>query len=360
MDVFLAIFKRFNIISGEMIARLEKPEDFHSFISKKIEISEHVAISTLFIGNGLDSMYMFEKIYKRKLENLQTSIILDKNRLQRNPEAFKYLRTKKLLNIFNINESNFKNNFFSRIKEIFHVNHKKIFLFDSDILITGANMEDSYYKYKIDRDLSKKLYHQMFSFSNTDFIDRTEYCCPNIKIISFTEKTELRIFKEILNYNLNEIYISTAFLNFSGTLISGLKNRNVTIFTASPRCNTFKFNPTIEEIVKNIYTLNVIEILTKNNTVSYYEYDKENFYFHSKEDFCISIIGSSNYNVRSSSRDSELNFLVVSENKNVINIFENEIKELLIVCKKVTLEDLKARNVSFISKVLKPIFKNYL
>ncbi|TBU02169.1 hypothetical protein CWI36_1170p0010 [Hamiltosporidium magnivora] len=348
MDVFLARFKRFNIISGEMIARLEKPEDFHSFISKKIEISEYVAISTLFIGNGLDSMYMFEKINKRKLENLQTSIILDKNRLQRNPEAFKYLRTKKLLNIFNINESNFKNNFFSRIKEIFHVNHKKIFLFDSDILITGANMEDSYFKFKID------------SFSNTDFIDRTEYCCPNIKILSFTEKTELQIFKEILNYNLNEIYISTAFLNFSGTLISGLMNRNVTIFTASPRCNTFKFNPTIEEIVKNIYTLNAIEILTKNNTVSYYEYDKENFYFHSKEDFCISIIGSSNYNVRSSSRDSELNFLVVSENKNVRNIFENEIKELLIVCKKVTLEDLKARNVSFISKVLKPIFKNYL
>ena len=120
---------------------------------------KRISITSLYLGTGHLEKKVIECLKtKAKRNGIELNIIMDKNRCERIEKGKNSLTllsslSKDLYLYDNVNSSHlpFTKYLPSMIKELFGVFHTKIIISDNDVLITGANLSNSYFTSRKDR-----------------------------------------------------------------------------------------------------------------------------------------------------------------------------------------------------------------
>lgn len=359
---------------------LESPTDFFTLLESLLTSSKNVFISTLTLGVDSKCKVLLEILKWRKQTNRATTIIVDKHRVCRNKEFVDLLYLYGIDDIFVLYDTKVFRLFPKLIQEMFSVLHSKIYIFDDTVMLTGANLDGSYFTDRLDRYIvfkSQKVSQYLIGeyFMNLKGSDKinpyalSDYIVKDAKgtyIMKFEREDEIDILTNLLKITFNKLYISTAYLNFSDEHLRLIIDRDLTIITSSPNTNTFRYNDKFEKYVVESYTLCTIRMLEQLHKTTFYEYANEDFSFHCKgfwgfgEGFVCSIIGSTNFNMRSIFRDIESNFLIITGDDKTIKAFGNEIENILKDSRTVQIEELKGRHVTTLSRYGQSIARGYL
>lgn len=364
----------------ENIEFLYSPSHFFQTLTKHLKSAENVFISTLaFSHEDKNSKQILNILKWRKQKNKPTIIIIDKYRACRLQSFLDTLYEYNIEDMFVLYDTSTYNLLPPFLQEMFSVLHSKLYVFDSKILITGANLKDTYFVDTIDRYIffeSQSLTAHIIK----DYFKKNQQLAifeqPNLlKVYNSTIKSyvhkferedEISILTSLLEIPYKEIFMSTPYPNFSDKHISLLANKKMNIITASPHNSTFKFDSVMEKYVIESYTQSVINLMDEMKNSTFYEYVNEDYKFHTKgfwlfgEDFVCSIVGSTNFNMRSIFRDIECNFLVISGDKRMIDEYRREIEGFMMQSKLMVKEEIMMRQVSVVSKMIKYFGHRYL
>lgn len=376
MKNFLENFANFDIFELDKLEFLSTPNNYYKNFISLLEQSQDVYISTLFIDVHGKCKQIFDILKNRKKMNKKTVIILDKNRAQRIPDLLEYIKTNDLQDLFVFyNASNYK--FLPyKIREIFSVMHSKLYIFDYKIILSGANLNDAYFDNRIDRYIVIEN-EKLAKYLVATFFENTEKCTNNIQkkyvniecdsyIIKFEQKQELDVLHKIFTKEYDEVFLSTAYLNFTKEHKKILADKNMTIITSSPHTSTFQYNSNIEKFVIESYMLSTTKCITDLPNAKLYEYVKKDHTFHCKGLWCFGkdlscfVIGSTNFNNRSTFRDIEVNFLIVTKNKEIKDKLKEEVQSIQDFTNFVSLQELENRKTGTISWLSQFFINKYL
>lgn len=349
---------------------LNEPTDFYTRLKDLMQSSKNVFISTLTFGIDGRCQSLFEILKWRHVTGKPTTIIVDKHRACRDSKFVDLIYKYGLEEMFVFYDTKVFRLFPNFLQEMFSVLHSKIFIFDDTVILSGANLNDAYFRDRMDRyivfksnEVAQYLIGEYF-VSLKGSIAVNPYAVSDLMmngknetfIVKFEREEEIGFLSKILGFNFEDLYLSTAYLNFSDEHIKLLENKKITVVTSSPNTNTFRFNDKFERYVVESYTLCTIRILKELKKATFYEYSKEDFTFHCKglwgfnEQFACSIIGSTNFNMRSIFRDIESNFLIITSDPIIINKFKNEVEGILFDSTKVNADELKKRHAGSLSR----------
>ena len=148
------------LLESNQIKILKTPNEFYNTILSLIgRAKKRISITSLYLGTGYLEKKVIECLKtKAKRNGIELNIIMDKNRCERIEKGKNSLRllsplSEHLYLYNNINSSHlpFTKYLPSMIKELFGVFHTKIIISDNDVLITGANLSNSYFTSRKDR-----------------------------------------------------------------------------------------------------------------------------------------------------------------------------------------------------------------
>lgn len=194
-------------LSVEQMKFLSSPNTFYKTILSLIEkATKRITITSLYLGTGKLESTLINKLYSKTREkDIKLTIIMDKNRCERKEKGRNSLDLLLPLknNLYLYNNPNFSSFPFNKhipsiFKELFGVFHTKIIIADNDIILTGANLSNSYFTTRKDRYLyiknSPMLANYLSQYAN------------DIKSINFSQnaKEYIRNHHNILKqYNCN-------------------------------------------------------------------------------------------------------------------------------------------------------------
>lgn len=379
MNTFNENFKKFIKFDLDKITFLESPNHFYLKIMELLPKSNDVYISTLFIGNDSKSEKIFELIKERKNKNYTTLLIIDRNRAMRDERITKKIRELDIEDLFVLFDTKTCSFLPSKLQELISVLHSKIYLFDTQIILTGANLDHAYFTNRMDRYLlidNKKLseylkqkYFSKFVYNNTNSnieLFNTTVSDTKTRLITFQQQDEIEILQNIFKSSFDEIIFSTAYLNLTPEHISILKEKKLKIITSSTESNTFRYDEQFEKFVVENYIINKINAMKELKNLDLYEYNNQDATFHCKGLWCFTekiayfIVGSTNFNARSIHRDIETNFLIVTTDVNLIKDFKNEIADIMKHASQISLKSLEEKHLSLVSRYGQIFTKGYL
>lgn len=113
------------------------------------------------------------------------------------------------------------------------------YTFDNEIILSGANLDNSYFKNRLDRyflvknnELSSDLKHN--SPVNHNNIQNLNY------LFMFGREDELQVLKKLLSYDFDAVYVSSAYFNMPKSYYKlFMKQKNVSFFVNNPEMNFF-------------------------------------------------------------------------------------------------------------------------
>ncbi|KAK6090856.1 hypothetical protein P3W45_000101 [Vairimorpha bombi] len=331
MESFLESFTDFKLYSVDEIESLEYPENFYKALKCYLRTSNDTLIYTMYVGYDGLIKDILDIIKQRKIQERKTRIVLDKNR-GLTKQLDKFIKDHCMEDFFEFKDLSCAIQV-SRFKEISAVFHSKLYMFDSDIIISGANLDNSYLTNRLDRYflikngiLSEDIRQQTFNIVDQKLKHDTDY------LFTFDQGKELDVISRIMDTDFDSVYLSSAYLNFPAEYFKLFnKQRNFSIFVNSPKMNHFDNFGTMGNIVTNVYKYSSYYALKHLNKASLYEFEIDGFTMHKKgiwafkDEMCVTIIGSSNFNRRSVERDEEFNFCVITSKKETVKLFKNEI-----------------------------------
>lgn len=275
-----------------------------------------------------------------------------------------------------------------KLDEVIGVQHSKLYLFDNDVIMSGANLSHIYFTNRQDRYIHFKNQPELVDFlfkifkaiqklsveideNNQEYFNSLDPLNSDLKL---WKQQAQELFNPILNYRsklqnltgndilifptlqaaqlgiqhdskimmrlLNEgafgnapLFISTAYFNMEEKMkqsLMGSKNSFVSMLIANEKANGFYKARFPLGLVPEIYkflTVQFHNLLEKSKMSSIFhlvEYHRQNWTFHGKglwyfkenpkdhsENIACTIIGSSNYGLRSINRDTEVQLLVL-------------------------------------------------
>eukprot|EP01114_Cavostelium_apophysatum_P002716 TRINITY_DN12400_c0_g1_i1.p1 TRINITY_DN12400_c0_g1~~TRINITY_DN12400_c0_g1_i1.p1 ORF type:complete len:490 (-),score=101.35 TRINITY_DN12400_c0_g1_i1:264-1733(-) len=172
---------------NNQISFLLTPEKYLSYIKQGISKSKNrIVISTLYLGTGKQEKELVDLLLEAKSKNpgLKITILLDYLRGTRLEDSQKN-SVQLLLPLLTTKDETtpsdvsilfyhtpllgglLKKVIPPRVNELFGVQHTKIFVFDNDVMITGANMSETYFTTSQDRYLTVRGHPKL-----ADFFDR--------------------------------------------------------------------------------------------------------------------------------------------------------------------------------------------
>jgi len=122
---------------------------------------------------------------------------------------------------------------------------------------------------------------------------------------------------------------------------------NIDIIVAAPKSNGFYNSSGISKYIAPAYSKVLEKFYNKipSTRIKTYEYFKEGMTFHAKglwvyhpDDLFLTAIGSSNFSLRSATRDSESQLIILSNDTSLISQFEDERQHIYQTSHKVTPE----------------------
>ncbi|KAF9764109.1 CDP-diacylglycerol--glycerol-3-phosphate 3-phosphatidyltransferase, mitochondrial [Nosema granulosis] len=339
MKKLLKSLDEFNIFTLGDVNRLKTPEEFFNVLKEGFIKSKEAYIATMYFGEDEQSNELLQMIENRNDEGKRTIIICDKARGM--TEHIKLMIKKhKLFDNFYFKKSS-SSLFPSKVSELLSVFHSKIILFDDKAIVTGANVNGSYFNVRLDRyfytlntelvnliigtvfvpiiqkskDIggfnivsgnvgcvhnsfyaSKKGIESQDVFANTlttilqeqnnptNVIDMLDYkeISTDPKIIVYDEKSEYSVIEALVDRGFNEIVISTAYLNFPYEYIKLLRKANVKIVVNDPETNIFTEYGNHGSLVTDIYKYSTLRTALNLPKSQIYEFRREGYTMHAK------------------------------------------------------------------------------
>ena len=199
---------------SSQIEILKSPSEFYLSLIKLIrEAKYRITISSLYLGNGKLEKYLVDELKKKVQQNskFKITILLDYSRGLRGINNSKKM-LQPLLNQTAPYIGNVKICLFNHpdipiyysvlpkiLSEIKGVLHSKVLIFDNNVILTGANMSDSYFTNRLDRYWIFQQ-HEPFSDYCDDYVNSLS---QNSSIVGFDEKINEKIVnKEELLHSL--------------------------------------------------------------------------------------------------------------------------------------------------------------
>ncbi|KAI3662028.1 hypothetical protein MP638_005476 [Amoeboaphelidium occidentale] len=166
--------------SVEEVRIISTPEEFYGSILKGLENAQHrVTLSSLYLGTGEKERHLvscMQKTLERNDSKFKLSLLFDHLRGTRG-EVNSVSLLKPLLNVetsaklqLYLYHTHNLNGWMKRIvperfNEIFGLQHMKIYVFDDEVILSGANLSDTYFSNRQDR------YYVFKSKPLADFLD---------------------------------------------------------------------------------------------------------------------------------------------------------------------------------------------
>lgn len=354
-------FEQFDVKNFTIIGN---PTKFFKTVMQRLKSAENVYIACLFMGHSGKAKHMVDVLESRIKHGRNTTICLDKVQHLRFGSFIEDMKKREIYDkIHFIDRSAFP--FLPNVmKEALSVFHDKVFVFDDEVCITGANLHSFYFKRRVDRYylirhralseyVVKNLFEKELSAKTGAKEDRSGHAQPGLaegrcdlldlvrpetatftKIIHYSHSEELRILEALVSLNFDRVCISTPYLNFPPQYAGLLRTRRCTVFTVNPRCNTFTNFGWFGKVLTDIYSYSTLRTSQRLPLSSIFEFSRRGYSFHAKGIWCIgksfgaTVVGSSNYNRRSQSRDHESGWLLVSNDRRVIRKWEGEVEVL--------------------------------
>lgn len=213
---------------------IEDPNSFYELILEKLRTSNSVFLACLVLGAGEKTKILLNILKERMLQNKKTAVFIDKARNLGDPELVKYINENNLGDIIQMVDYRKCSYLPHLLNEFLGVYHLKAYVFDDEVCISGANLNDHYFTDRIDRyylikdkDLSESVIKSVFKeqcddcdfekcdTNNLSYI-KNNINMDNIKVNSikyttnlfkFTDKDEIKILKKIFSFKFKEIFI---------------------------------------------------------------------------------------------------------------------------------------------------------
>lgn len=169
MDNFIFLFSNERRFKIDNLRKIKDANSFFQKIRTELGQSDDASILTLYIGNLSRSRQIMNQIRNRLNQGKRTRIIIDYNRSRENTEALGLIDKYGIRKTFHFANKGIFNILPNFICEILSVLHMKIYIFDSKVILTGANMDDIYFTTRLDRyfiienvDLAKYIRSEIF------------------------------------------------------------------------------------------------------------------------------------------------------------------------------------------------------
>ena len=366
-------------ISAKNVSILREPSAFYKLLLDGVQSAKRrVALSALYIGTGSKEHALIDTLRSNLITNpqLDVSITLDRNRASRENHLGQssVSMIHELLGCNTIRLKLIRDSLgpgsvlqrllarFQRFNELSSTYHSKLMVFDDDVLITGANLSSIYFEERQDRYVrikdSKLLGDYISGFldnlqkpseqslgatidrHNNQFISdhlaedipSDCYVIPLCQIGRHDVRAcdDLVMFLNEMLPHQAEIHMSTGYFN------PKIKMRLNSVIAPSEQANGFYEGGGLLRYVPRLYTVLMRNYLKYNPNCELYTYNRPGWSYHAKglwvdgsSDIGIYMIGSSNFNWRSSERDFEIQFLLLTSNRTLKQSFKTERDYLL-------------------------------
>ena len=363
-------------ISANNVSLIYEPNEFYHRILAGINYAKRrIAMSALYIGTGAKEKALVQSLYDNlKLNsNLQIKIALDANRATRiNIDGVSSMsiltRILPFTNVkLNLIETCRKNNIahkilslFQKWNELFSTYHAKFLIFDDTLMITGANLSSIYFEKRQDRYmtiegnqlLTNYVYGLMEELESPkrplkDLI--RDYNKKSIELLQHVAAGHTDSFIiPVVQHGPSKLYDNDEFMRFLDSILPSSARVNLssgyfnpcssietmrlnTVLAPSEPANGFYEGGGALKFVPRLYSALHKAFMERKKSTKLFLYERAGWSFHAKgvwvtglENIYIHLIGSSNFNFRSSERDFEAQFFLVTSNQDLINRLEHE------------------------------------
>ena len=347
------------------ISFLHSPgEFFDELISLANSAKRRIVIATLYVGTGEREQRWLSTI---NAAGVPTKILLDANRGNRGGDISSVSVIKKLVPhavIFQFVSPLFRGLWRilpQRAKECVGTQHMKFVLVDDTVIVTGANLSETYFtdrqdRYLVVRDcaqLAEFLVKQVEAMQGVKGVERTfQDLLPSTSLSVSRQRGYLcggeddgvtnRILEKYFQPNTS-ITLSSPYLNLSASVLGRLaKFADVSIVTGARATNAFHNSKGLSRFIPEAYEILKQDLLSAYPQFKLFEYSRPNWSFHPKGiwvtrqgEVHATVIGSSNFGQRSHYRDSEINFMLETENEALRRAMKREIDEIMLHSKRV-------------------------
>lgn len=392
-------------VLAKNIEFLSGPSHFYNFLLNSIRESKiRIGLSALYLGTGPKEIQLVDALSEKLSTNsaLEAIILLDQHRARRVNEdgqsstsllkSLESIVNFRLALIGTANELPLLSRF-HRLNEIRSIYHSKFGIFDRNVLITGANLSEIYFEKRQDRymvirdtdyisnyvqDLAQTLSsdssfatrirelnskHKQFSDRAIDQdVLQDTYVIPLLQFKKFCV-TDTDNFLSSLSYNSRdaEVHLSTGYFN-PGEIINSINFKS--LLAPSGRANGFYAGRGVLSKVPEMYASIYRSYLQEHSRTQLYLYERDGWSFHAKgiwikypQGLYMHIIGSSNFNVRSSERDLEFQLVLLTSNTDLINMLEGEREQLWSSSRRSCIQDFPP---SISHKAILPLVRTFL
>lgn len=354
------------MINPMSIDFLYSPDSFYRTLIELIRSAkERVYVSTLYMGNS--------KMEQKLLETLSTKqnvhILIDGLRGNRkegnNESSIEVIR--RICPHAKIDEfiTPLYRGFFkllpNRLNEIVGTQHMKLVVVDDHVIITGANLSDIYFTNRQDRyvvirnekHLADTLvnvirtrgevssnWEQSSSSSNTNISISCQRGYLN-SMVGQTDSVTRLLLQDALQEGYKDTLVTLAspYLNIAPDILDILVHiPKVHIITNSKETNAFFGSKGLSRFIPEAYAIVEDDLLqaVDSKKISVFEYSRPGWSFHPKGIWVErnsviddTIIGSSNFGLRSKFRDLELSFRIKSSHAHIQHQLKTELNGIM-------------------------------
>ncbi|AFN84054.1 CDP diacylglycerol serine [Encephalitozoon romaleae SJ-2008] len=344
--------------------------EFYQRIKFLLQTSESVYMASLFFGQDGEMEDILDILEEKKRRGLITVIFIDKNRGAAG-RRLEFIQERGLESTFHLIDLSTSCLFPAKLNELFRVFHTKALVFDDITILSGANMDASYMVNRIDRyleiqskELTDMIKTKVFGVELSPDVESTPIQNLPIYVRMFKQQEEQSIVRSFLR-SFGEIHISTGYLNFPDNYLKMFKGRRISLYASCPDRNRFNSFGIMDRFVGPIYSYSFHRTLECIPTLSIYELNKKGYSFHLKgfwgfkDKTAATIIGSSNFNRRSTERDDETNYLIVTSDPGHIQKLREEVEYLRANSNPRSLKQLRKRTYRLIVIILFLIFNRF-
>jgi CDP-diacylglycerol---glycerol-3-phosphate 3-phosphatidyltransferase len=367
---------------------LHSPEEFYDRLLTLINCaSERLLVASLYIGEGPQERAVVEAL-TNKAANIPVTLLLDKLRSTRTGcRPVSAYGDRIILSLYSSSLHRGLAKFLpERVNEGVSVQHIKAVVSDDMVLLTGANLNSSYFQHRQDRYLVVR--NRALADFVADVISQPHSVKPPPVIDWASEKTVIHVGVqagyEMINgvdHMLNSavdhciandlpVVLASGYLNITEELEEKLaKLSDVVLLTACPEANSFHQSQGSSKHIPGMYSYFEEKLKMKHPNWTLLEYVVPGWTFHAKGLWVYdrhnrlpiaTLLGSSNLSYRSRDRDLELCFLLQTRNRKLQQEISSEADRLMEYTRKPELSELQARSPVWLKTLTSSILRYFL
>lgn len=332
---------------------LYQPAEFYQSLVSLIQSArKRVCIATLYIGHS----DMERKILEAIPADVPTTILLDGLRGNRRDKSSpatsvemvqRFCAHAKCMEFVTPLYAGIYKILPSRVNEIVGTQHMKLIVVDDHVIITGANLSDIYFTDRQDRylvlrdqpaladDLEQLVKRVRSSHRTENSKSRKYHILDNDVSLEFSvqhmgqDHVTLSMLQESAlmgDLSPTKVTLCSPYLNLSPDIAEALRMfEHVDIITGSSSANAFYNSKGASRFIPLAYECMQSELMAQLPHAKFFNYQKPGWTFHPKGIWMErggmpieTIIGSSNFGVRSHMRDLEISFRISSGGNPII------------------------------------------